>query len=156
MTRVLLLPFFLLALCANGQTLSITHARVIDTITGQIRPDTTVVIDGNRIARVDPSSRSVPKTAKIINAHGQYLIPGLWDMHTHVYFDRTAADGDDLILPLFIANGITGIRDMGSELDAVLNARDRVASHRLFGPRMMVSGPMLDGPKSQYKAAIPI
>jgi imidazolonepropionase-like amidohydrolase len=82
MTRVLLLPFFLLALCGSAQTLSITHARVIDTITGQIRPDTTVVIDGNRIARVDPSSKSVPKAAKIINAHGQYLIPGLWDMHT--------------------------------------------------------------------------
>ena len=155
-TRVLLLPFSLLALCGSAQTLSITHARVIDTITGQIRRDTTVVIDGNRIARIDPSSKSVPKAAKIINAHGQYLIPGLWDMHTHVYFDRTAADGDDLILPLFIANGITGIRDMGSKLDAVLNARDGVASHRLFGPRMIVSGPMLDGPKSQYKAAIPI
>ncbi|MCU1293925.1 MAG: amidohydrolase, partial [Bryobacterales bacterium] len=67
-----------------------------------------------------------------------------------------AADGDDIILPLFLANGITGIRDMGSELDAVLNARERVASHRLFGPRMIISGPMLDGAKSQYKAAIPI
>jgi hypothetical protein len=146
----------LLTLCGRAQTLSITHARLIDTITGEIRPNTTVVIDGNRIASVAPSSKSVPKTATVINAHGQYLIPGLWDMHTHVYFDRTAADGDDFILPLFLANGITGIRDMGSELNAVLSARDRVAFHRLFGPRMIVSGPMLDGPKSQYKAAIPI
>jgi imidazolonepropionase-like amidohydrolase len=146
----------LVALCGRAQTISITHARVIDTITGQIRPDTTVVIDGNRITSLRSSSKAAPKAAKVIDAHGQYLIPGLWDMHTHVYFDRTAADGDDIILPLFLANGITGIRDMGSELDAVLDARERVASHRLLGPRMVVSGPMLDGPKSQYKAAIAI
>lgn len=154
--RVLLLPFLLLALCCHAQTLAITHARVLDTVTGDIQPDTTVVVDGNRIASVAPSSKSAPKAAKIINAHGQYLIPGLWDMHTHVYFDRTAGDGDDVILPLFLANGITGIRDMGSQLDAILDARERIASHRLFGPRMIVAGPMLDGPKSQYKAAIPI
>jgi imidazolonepropionase-like amidohydrolase len=146
----------LVALCGRAQTISITHARVIDTITGEIRPDTTVVIDGNRITSLGSSSKAARKAAKVIDAHGQYLIPGLWDMHTHVYFDRTASDGDDIILPLFLANGITGIRDMGSELDAVLNARERVASHRLFGPRMVVSGPMLDGPKSQYKAATAI
>jgi imidazolonepropionase-like amidohydrolase len=146
----------LVALCGRAQTISITHARVIDTITGEIRPDTTVVIDGNRITSLGSSSKAARKAAKVIDAHGQYLIPGLWDMHTHVYFDRTAADGDNIILPLFLANGITGIRDMGSELDAVLAAREGVASHRLFGPRMVVSGPMLDGPKSQYKAATAI
>jgi Amidohydrolase family len=54
------------------------------------------------------------------------------------------------------AGGVTGIRDMGSALDSVLQARDDVAAHRIFGPRMVVSGPMLDGPKSHYKAAIPI
>jgi len=59
-------------------------------------------------------------------------------------------------LPLFIANGVTGIRDMGSNLDAVLHARDSVTAHTLVGPRMVVSGPMLDGPRSQYTAAIRI
>ncbi len=77
-------------------------------------------------------------------------------MHTHVYFDSTAADGTDLVLPLFLANGITGVRDMGSELDPVLHARDEIAAHRMIGPRMIVSGPMLDGPKSGYKSAIAI
>jgi len=77
-------------------------------------------------------------------------------MHTHVFFGSTAKDGDDLILPLLLANGITGVRDMGSALDPVLHARDEVAAHREMGPRMIVSGPMLDGPKSTYKAAIAI
>ena len=81
---------------------------------------------------------------------------GLWDMHTHVYFDGTASAGTDLILPLLVANGVTGIRDMGSQLDSILWARRAVATHRLLGPRIVAAGPMLDGAKSPYKAAIAI
>jgi imidazolonepropionase-like amidohydrolase len=146
----------LLTLGAQAQTLTITHAKVINTVDGKIQSDTTVIIDGNRITGVARSAKHKPKAGQVIDAHGEYLIPGLWDMHTHVYFDSTAADGTDLVLPLFLANGVTGIRDMGSALDPVLQARDEVAAHRLFGPRMLVSGPMLDGPDSHYKAAIAI
>jgi imidazolonepropionase-like amidohydrolase len=152
----LLFSLALLTLAARAQTLAITHAKVIDTIGGTIQSDTTVVIEGNRITSVARSTRLKPKAGRVIDAHGAYLIPGLWDMHTHVYFDSTAADGTDIVLPLFLANGITGIRDMGSALDPVLHARDEIAAHRLLGPRMFVSGPMLDGPTSHYKAAIAI
>jgi imidazolonepropionase-like amidohydrolase len=152
----LFIALALLSLSANAQTLIITHATVIDTVTGKTQPNTTVVIDKNRITRVITSSQANLKSGQVIDAHGQYLIPGLWDMHTHVYFDSTAAEGTDLVIPLFLANGITGIRDMGSALDPILHARDEIAAHRLLGPRMIVSGPMLDGPKSQYKAAIAI
>ena len=141
---------------AQAQQLTIVHVNVVDVATGKVQPDMTVVIAGQRIAKVSPSARAAPPTGRVVDASGQYLIPGLWDMHTHVYFDGTAAAGTDLILPLLLANGITGIRDMGSELEAVLQARADVAAHRLLGPRMVVSGPMLDGPKSPYKAAIAI
>jgi imidazolonepropionase-like amidohydrolase len=151
-----LLALSLLTLSAHAQTLVITHATVIDTVTGKTQPNTTVVIEKNRITQVITSSKANLKSGQVIDAHGQYLIPGLWDMHTHVYFDSTAADGTDIVLPLFLANGITGIRDMGSALDPVLHARGEIAAHRMFGPRMVVSGPMLDGPKSHYKAAIAI
>jgi len=77
-------------------------------------------------------------------------------MHVHAYFDWPRSFGDEYVLPLFIANGITGIRDMGSDLESVLKARDDVAAHRLLGPRMVVSGPMLDGPAAPYKASIAI
>jgi imidazolonepropionase-like amidohydrolase len=155
--KTLVLALFLFTLRASAQqTLSITHVTVIDTVTGKTQPDTTVMIQGNRITGIALSSSVTPKAGQIIDARGEYLIPGLWDMHTHVYFDSTAADGTDLVLPLFLANGITGIRDMGSKLDQVLDARDQINAHRLLGPRMVVSGPMLDGPKSTYKAVIPI
>jgi imidazolonepropionase-like amidohydrolase len=85
-----------------------------------------------------------------------YVIPGLWDMHTHAYFGWPREFGDTYVLPLFIANGVTGIRDMGSDLAAVLRARSGVAAHRLVGPRMVVSGPMLDGPKVSFAASMAI
>jgi hypothetical protein len=153
--RILRTFLLVLALPATAQTLTITHVTVIDTINGKTAPNSTVTINGNRITGVYAGN---PKThaGKTIDARGQYLIPGLWDMHTHVYFDNTAADGSNLILPLFLANGITGIRDMGSILDPVLEARTQVAAHQLLGPRMVVAGPMLDGPHSPYKAVIPI
>jgi len=77
-------------------------------------------------------------------------------MHTHAYFGWSRDFGDSYVLPMFIANGVTGIRDMGSDLDSVLQARNLVAAHRLTGPRMVVSGPMLDGPRVTFAASIAI
>ena len=153
-----------LTLSGWAQTLTITHVNVVDTVTGAIRPEMTVMVTGRRIVSVGPTaagegqaaSKPAVTSGTVVDGRGEYLIPGLWDMHTHVYFDRTAADGTDLILPLFLVNGVTGVRDMGSQLDAVLLAREEIAAHRLLGPRMVVAGPMLDGPKTTYKAAIAI
>ena len=139
----------------SPETLSITNASVIDVSTGAIRRGTTVVIEGNRIAAVGAASSITPR-GRIVDVKGMYLIPGLWDMHTHAFFGWASDFGNDYVLPLFIANGITGIRDMGSDLDAVLHARSEVAAHRLVGPRMVVSGPMLDGPQVAFKASIAI
>jgi imidazolonepropionase-like amidohydrolase len=158
--RIRLKSFTALALSltfsASAQTLTIIHINLIDVTDGKILPDTTVTIEGNRVASIAPSTTNNPKSGVVVEGKGQYLIPGLWDMHTHAYFDSTAADGTDLVLPLFLANGITGVRDMGSELEPVLHAREEIAAHRMVGPRMIVSGPMLDGPKSHYKSAIAI
>ncbi len=139
-----------------AQTLTITHATVIDVTNGQLRPQSTVVVQSNRIVSVDSGKLPTHSGGNVLDAHGQYLIPGLWDMHTHVFFDRTAGDGNDLILPMFVAFGVTGVRDMGSALDPVLAARAAVARHAELGPRMVVAGPMLDGPTTTYKAAIAI
>ena len=142
---------------APAQQLTLTHANVVDVLTGQIQPDQTVVIAGSRIVRVEPAARPTPPgPGQVVDARGQYLIPGLWDMHTHVYFGGTASAGTDLILPLLVANGVTGIRDMGSDLDSILRARRAVAAHQLLGPRIVAAGPMLDGGKSPYPAAIAI
>ncbi len=160
LTKLILTLAFVSPLMAQ-QTLpsglTIVHATVVDTISGKLLRDQTVTVQGNRITGVAHSTKVDEKAAgTVVDAKGQYLIPGLWDMHTHVYFDSTVNDGSDIVLPLFVVNGVTGIRDMGSSLDLILAARARITAHQLLGPRMVVSGPMLDGPTSQYKAAIAI
>jgi len=156
--QLAILPL-LVALKITGlpaQALTITHATVVDVSTGRLQRDATVVIDGNRIVSVGTSAARVPLKGQVVDAGGMYVIPGLWDMHTHAYYSTTAELTDAYILPLFIANGITGIRDMGSALDDVLRARQEIAAHTLVGPRMVVAGPMLDGPGARGRTTMPI
>jgi imidazolonepropionase-like amidohydrolase len=159
MTRLLKRLLLVIPLASprlSAQTLTITNATVVDVSNGALHRGSTVVIDGNRIVSVGPPSANTQRRGQVVDVKGMFVIPGLWDMHTHAYFGWPADFGDTYVLPLFIANGVTGIRDMGSDLDAVLRARSEVAAHRLVGPRMVVSGPMLDGPQVAFAASIAI
>jgi imidazolonepropionase-like amidohydrolase len=141
----------------SAQPLTFINATAVDVSNGALHRDQTIAIDGNRIVAVgSPSATVASSGGRVVDVKGMYVIPGLWDMHTHAYFGWSRDFGDDYVLPLFIANGVTGIRDMGSDLDSVLQARRLVAAHRLVGPRMVVSGPMLDGPRATFAASIAI
>jgi imidazolonepropionase-like amidohydrolase len=138
-------------------SLIIEHVAVIDVVTGGVRRDASVVVEGDRITQVGAArSVKIPKGARVVDGTGKFLIPGLWDMHVHTFFGEQAPAGRDITLPLFVATGITGVRDMGSELEAVLQARAEIADGKLLGPRMIIAGPMLDGPKNQFPASIAI
>ncbi len=80
----------------------------------------------------------VPADAQVIDGQGKFLIPGLWDMHAHIQGNEKAW------LPLYIANGVTGIRDMGADLDFILDIREATSSGRTLGPRIVAAGPILD------------
>jgi Amidohydrolase family len=145
------------ARAASAAPLVIAHVTVIDVAGGPSQLDENVVIEGNRITRIGSSSSvKIPKGARLVDGAGKFLIPGLWDMHVHTFFGTWVPGGRDVTLPLFVANGITGVRDMGSELDLILQARGDIATGKLLGPRMVVAGPMLDGPKTQFPASIAI
>jgi imidazolonepropionase-like amidohydrolase len=123
----------------------ITHVTVINPGTASVQPDRTVVIQGDRIATVEGSAGfHPPKHAKLVEANGQYLIPGLWDMHVHSAFGDWFPRGRDVILPLFVANGVTGVRDMGGDVPVLMKWRKEIAAGRIIGPKMVISGPMLD------------
>ena len=140
-----------------GVSLVFTHVTIADVASGALEKDMYVIVTGDRIEQVGTKHHvKIPKDGKIIDATGKFMIPGLWDMHVHSFFDDRGKAGRDVTLPLFIANGVTGVRDMGSDLEPVLAARKEIEEHRLLGPRMIISGPMLDGPKSTYKSAIAI
>jgi imidazolonepropionase-like amidohydrolase len=141
---------------AGAPTLVITHVTVIDPRDGTAASDRTVAIRGDRIVDVTSSAGAVPPGARTVDATGKFVIPGLWDMHIHTYFGTWVPGGDEVTLPLFIASGVTGVRDMGSDLEPILAARAAIAQGRKLGPRLVIAGPMLDGPKTQFPASIAI
>ena len=155
--RALLLGLFLPAatLAAEPRSTAITHVTIVDTTGGPAKADMTVVIDGELIVDVSPSSSAKPPGgARIVDGSGKFLIPGLWDMHIHTFFGDWVPGGREVTLPLLLANGITGARDMGSDLDPIILARKDVAEGKLLGPRLVISGPMLDGEKTPFPAVI--
>jgi len=160
---LLLFSLFLSAapLCAQQhwnlqETLAITDVNVIDVRTGEVRPDQVVVIERNRITTVGSKGTRYPRNAPTVNAKGGYLIPGLWDMHVHLVFGDWFPLAQEISLPLFIANGVTSVRDMGSELDTVQAFRNQIESGERLGPRILTSGPMLDGPKPRFPSSLAI
>jgi imidazolonepropionase-like amidohydrolase len=137
-------PFLLLAVQAAAQepaAIAITHVTVIDGTDSLPRRDRTVILRGARITAVGPASRTaVPRSARVLDGRGKYLVPGFWDMHVHT--DVPAARE---VLPLYVANGVTGVRDMGGDWTRLTALRALVRSGRLLGPRLLLSGPYLDG-----------
>jgi imidazolonepropionase-like amidohydrolase len=121
------------------QPLVFTHVTIIDATGAPAQSDRTVVIRGDRITEIDKSGTvHAPAGAHVVDATGKFLIPGLWDMHVHwLHKDY---------LPLFIANGVTGIRIMwGAPLHH--QWRREIAQGTLLGPRLAIASPIVDGPK---------
>ena len=119
---------------------------VINLETGKEVPHRTVIVSGERIAEVKDNKEVKPPTgAKIVDGTGKYLIPGLWDMHVHAMYTPRLESW----MPLFVANGVLGIRDMGSpmKLADVKHLREEIAAGLRPGPRIVDAGPILDGQK---------
>ena len=146
--NLLLLCFALSPLrtaATSPSEIAITHITVIDVQAGTIKPNMTVLIRGDRITAVRPSKNkeSLPaKEIQVIDGRGKFLLPGLWDMHVHT-------DGEDRVLYFLLANGITGVRDMAGDAAKLADARRRITSGEVTGPRLVFAGPMLEGPPSQ-------
>lgn len=99
---------------AKPRPLLLTHVTVIDVARGQAQPDRTVVILGEHITTIGESAKiAVPRGSQVVDATGKFLIPGLWDAHVHLARVWSASCARDVSLPILVANGITGVRDMG-------------------------------------------
>jgi hypothetical protein len=124
----------------RSKALLFRNVTVIDGTGANPKRNTDVLILDKRIASIGPRVHA-PAGAEIVNGSGKFLIPGLWDMHVHV-------SHADTFFPLFLANGITGIRDTGMNFDRLRAWRNDIASGARLGPRMVIAGPILDGPYS--------
>ena len=129
------------------QRLLIAGATIVDTHTGE-KNRMNIYIEGDQIkaimsvGAVTFSQENIPNNIRIIDATGKYLIPGLWDMHVHL---THKPDIQDRISELFIANGVTSVRDMGGELAKVTDFRMQANRLDMTAPRIWIAGPLIDG-----------
>ena len=118
-----------------------SHVSVIDASRPAPLHDQTVVIQGNRIVAAGPSaSVEAPRGARVVEGQGKFLVPGFWDMHVH-----TTVPGGRGLLGLYVANGVTGVRDMAGEWEQLTRWRSEIRAGTLAGPRIVASGPYLEG-----------
>ncbi len=155
---VLLTAAACLAQSSTSSTVIIHDVTVIDATGAPAKPHQTVIVRDGTIDAIDSSGMGfggkLPGTH--VDGTGKFLIPGLWDMHVHIVFGDWFPRGKEVTLPLFIANGITGVRDMGGELDVLQQWRKEISAGTLIGPRIVMSGPMLDGPKPRFPSSIAV
>ncbi len=138
-----ILMLFSLTSCGEGDQIrgiAFHNATLVDAVNG-VRASQTVVFDGDRITFVGPTTNA-PAAARSIDATGQFLIPGLWDMHVHLTYDDRFTE----IMPeSFLRYGVTSVRDTGGLLEKLLPVVERMRSLDTLAPRVYFSGPLLDG-----------
>jgi imidazolonepropionase-like amidohydrolase len=125
----------------------ISHVTVIDTKTGTEAHDCTVIVLGDRIADVKESrGAEAPGGATLVDGTGKFLIPGLWDMHVHLALPESRKWARSVLLPLLVANGVTGVRDMGGDFQLITALRKEIRAGALLGPEIVAAGPLVVGP----------
>ena len=134
---------------AADQTLVFDHVNVVDVKKGQILPDMRVLIVNGVIDEVVSSENAKPLRygGEVIDASGKYLMPGLYDLHVHLGGDAKA------LAPLYLANGVTAVRDMGSTFEDLAALREWERGGALL-PTVLKAGPVIDGGKDAATSAM--
>lgn len=148
--------FFLsVMLCTSWQLMAqrstlISNVTIVDVENGQLKPQQWVMIKKGSITRIGGAEEGLTwKADKVIDGSGRFLMPGLWDMHAHIWNDATT-------FPLLVANGVTGVRGMFEDMNNVKRWRESIASGKIAGPRLMVAGPIVDGPKPVWPGSVAV
>ena len=135
--------------------LAVTNVTLIDVVGGAAKAGQTVVVIDARVAAAGPANETkIPLDAKVLEGRGKFLIPGLWDMHVHVLWEPAV----ETLLPLFIANGVTGVRDMHTHasFDQIRRWHKEIVDGQRVGPRLFYAGPIVDGPTPFWPGSIAV
>jgi imidazolonepropionase-like amidohydrolase len=143
---------------ATVAELAIAGVDIVDVESGEILRDRTVLITDGRITTISDGTAAMADpgaAAAVVDGTGRYLVPGLWDMHVHFRGGEDLIAANRSLLPLYIANGVTTVRDAGGDITpSVLEWRREIEAGRLTGPRILTSGPKLDGPTGGWPGSI--
>ncbi len=158
MRLITLLCLLAISLPGVGQIKALVGGTLIDGFGGKPLQNSVIIIENERIKTVGQVGRTeIPKGAEIISTEGMSVLPGLWDMHVHLYInghsDYTHWDkkylkvSESVIMPAsahqLLMAGVTSARDLGGPLEASINVRDRINKGEIPGPTMYMSGPFI-------------
>ena len=145
-------------------SVTIVGVTVVDPASGRVLRDHTVKVRHGQIRAVEPSRVTADDVAtdplaerayRVVDGRGKWLIPGLWDAHVHFRGGQELAEANRRLLPLYLANGVTSVRDAGGDLtEPLLGWRKGIAAGDLPGPMIYTSGPKLDGPTGGWPGSI--
>ncbi|WGK64620.1 amidohydrolase family protein [Croceiramulus getboli] len=140
--------------------LAIKNVNVIDLQTGAVS-EQSIIIHENRINTLIPKRPEGTfidndyEAAQTIDGEGLYVLPGYWDNHVHFRGGDSLAMANKALLPLFLANGVTTVRDAGGDLTGeVMNWKAAMNQGTLNGPSIFTSGPKLDGPQATWAGSL--
>lgn len=147
------------AAAAEHADLMIQHATIVDVEHGRTIPGQSVVVRGEDIVAVG-EDRAIARewtASRRVEGRGRYLIPGLWDMHVHFGGGPALIEENKALLPLYIAHGITTVRDASGDLPGqVLAWRGQIRRGELAGPQLFTSGAKIEGIKPVWKGTIEV
>jgi imidazolonepropionase-like amidohydrolase len=132
--------------------ITIANVSIVDVKSGILLPNKDVLIESNKITAIKNHQSSLENREKTIDGTNKYLIPGLWDMHTHI---RSYTGQDNL--PMFVAHGITGIRDLGITNHALIKQwQQQITQEKLIGPRIISSAVIIEGASPRFPSSLSI
>ena len=122
---------------SRSATIALLGGTLIDGTGKAAVTDASIVIENGRITAAGPRSGvRIPATATIVDTRGKSILPGLWDMHAH--FEQVEWG------PIYLAAGVTTVRDCGNEFEFLTSVRDAIANGHGLGPRILAAG-IVDG-----------
>jgi hypothetical protein len=133
---------------AYGQVRPVFVHRVnyVDVANGRVIQDQSVMLVADTVILIPKGEEHPPSGVRIISGRGKHLMPSLYDMHVHLMTGRLSAHR---AMALAVANGVTGMRDMGGYVDSMVVLRKRIAVDSTL-PRVWFAGPLIDGPKHRW------
>jgi len=131
----------------STDVIALTHVHIIPMTSEEVLLNQTLLVRMGRILLYGPAEEiTIPAGAQVIEGAGGYLLPGLADMHMHTRQDWLSERWPVSPFKLYLANGVTTIRDMGptgDDLSYALDWRDAIAAGEMLGPRLITSGELL-------------
>src|SRR4051812_35185246 len=135
--------------------LAITNVSIVDVEHGRLVGPRTVLIENGRIVTIDAPSNVPSEGAEPIDGRGKFLMPGLVDMHVHLFNNASHRPPNTWSFPLYVANGVTGVREMASTPESIAIVKQwhrAIADGSLVAPRILAAGVVAWGPAPEEAA----